>query len=398
MINIQKKNHDKYMLWATLPLILCGSVLYGPRVLLLCGIAIATAKAVDVLVSMLRKEPYESSDHSSELSAIIFCLMLPVNIPVYVVVVSVFLAVIVGKHCFGGKDVYPFNLAALAMCCAAVNWQDKVFVAVTPFSKVNFWTGYTTGATITTAGIVKNGGVPTYGTLDLLLGNHPGAMGSDFVIVIIAIGIYLIATKKITWHIPVSFLLTCVAIAAAFPRVYGFPVLESLQLELLNGVVLYTALFMLNEPTTTPGNPKAKILYGVLAGVLGMIFRYFGGFELGTCFALILVNTMDGVIDRFAENNFSVKAMLAATEKAIKDKAIKEKTEKAEKTTDKHTYRAQQPKEKTQFKPVGKAGQTFDIIGEAEDSIDEVIYSTRTLSIEEILKAEEEMKRRKGEK
>ena len=106
------------MLMATIPLIVCGTVLYSARVLLLCAIAMLTAKAVDVVVSMARHEEFDYTDHSSELSAFIFCLMLPVNIPVYIVVVSVLLAVLVGKHFFGGSDVYPFNLAALAMCYA----------------------------------------------------------------------------------------------------------------------------------------------------------------------------------------------------------------------------------------------------------------------------------------
>ena len=284
------------------------------------------------------------------------------------VVASVFLTILVGKHLFGGKDVYPFNLAALAMCCAAVNWQDKVFVAVTPFSKVDFWSGYTTGATVTTAGIVKNGGVPAHDTLNLLLGNHPGSMGSDFVLVILVTGLFLIITKKITWHIPVAFLATCTAIALAFPRVYGFPRLESLQLELLNGVVLFTALFMLNEPTTTPTNPKAKIIYGIMAGALGMAFRYFGGFEFGSCFAVLLVNTMDGVIERFASGEDKA---------AENSKAEKQPEEKP----GKKVYQAH-PKIKK---------DTLDIIGEAEDSIDEVLYSTRTISIDEILRAEAEL-------
>ena len=60
---------------AAVPLIICGTVLYSARVLLLCAVAVLTAKAVDVAVSMARREAFDSADHSSELSAIIFCLM-----------------------------------------------------------------------------------------------------------------------------------------------------------------------------------------------------------------------------------------------------------------------------------------------------------------------------------
>ena len=109
------------MMLAVLPLILCGTVLYGARVLLLNVIAAVVARVCDVIVSMVRNQELDSSDNSSVLAAIIFCLMLPVNVPLYVVIIPVILAITVGKHLFGGKDVYPFNLSALALCCAAVN-------------------------------------------------------------------------------------------------------------------------------------------------------------------------------------------------------------------------------------------------------------------------------------
>ena len=61
MTNIQRKNHDRNMLLATVPLIICGTVLYSTRVLLLCAIAMLTAKAVDVAVSMARREAFDSA-------------------------------------------------------------------------------------------------------------------------------------------------------------------------------------------------------------------------------------------------------------------------------------------------------------------------------------------------
>ena len=397
MTNTERKNHDKYMLWAIFALALCGSVLHGARVWLLCLVAIVTAKAVDVSVSMIRRTDFDSTDHSSELSALIFTLMLPVNIPYYVIIISVGLAVTVGKHMFGGKDVYPFNLAALTMCCAAVNWPDQVFSAVAPFSKVDLLTGYTANATISNASLIKDGGVPPYSTFDMLLGNYPGAMGADFVLVIAVIGIFMIARKKITWHIPVAFLATSALIAFVFPRIYGFSRLSSISLEMLNGSVFFVALFMLADPVTTPKTPKAKIVFGFLTAVLAMIFRYVGSFDIGTCFALLLVNTLEGYIERMVSGDkvkFEIadKAEEAAKEKAEKTVVRKIRLEKAEKTP-------KQPKEPKQPKAekVKTAHDAIDLISETEDSIDEVIYSTRTLSIEEILKAEaEQNKRRKG--
>lgn len=381
MTSIQRKNYEKSMLLAIFALALCGSVLHGARVWLLCFVAIVSAKAMDVLVSMLRRCDYDSTDHSSDIAALIFTLMLPVNIPIYVIVVSVCLAVMVGKHMFGGKDSYPFNLAALAMCCAAVNWPDKVFSAVAPFAKVELFSGYTAQSTLSNASLIKDGGVPPYSLIDMLLGNYPGVMGADFIIVIVVIGLFMIMRRKITWHVPVTFLVTCAAVAFVFPRVYGFSRLESIQFEMLNGSVFFVALFMLADPVTTPKTPKAKMVFGFVTAVMAMIFRYFGSFDIGTCFALLLIDPLEGCIERlFGSEKIKVAEITAEKEELQK--------------SDKKTYKASR-EEKPHREKLRGASDAMDLISETEDNIDNVLYSTRTISIEEILRAEAEQKKRK---
>ena len=372
MNNLKRQNHDKYMMIAVLPLILCGAVLYGPRVILLNIVAAVTARICDVVVSMMRRQEFDGSDNSSALAAMIFCLMLPVNVPLYVVIIPVVLTIIVGKHLFGGKDVYPFNLSALAMCCAAVNWPDKVFGAVVPFTKVEFFSGKAAAATISTASMLKDGAVPSYDVFQLMLGNYPASMGADFVIVIIALGLFLLMKKRITWHVPVTFLVTCAVIAFLFPRVYGFSHFNSFVLEMFNGHVFFIALFMLSDPTTTPRTPKAKIIFGIICGVTGMLFRYFGSFEIGTCFALLIVNTMDGYIERAV----SLRGRIKIAKVTPAESKVEENHEKAS-TAAKHR------------------GDTMKLISEAEDNLDDVIYSTRTIDINEVLRLEEQQKKQR---
>ena len=118
------------MVAALLPIALYASVLYSSRVWLICVVAAVTARACDVRVMSLRKIPLDTRDRSSIVAAFTFALMLPVTVPLYIVVMTVAMVIVIGKHAFGGKDVYPFNLSALAMCIAAVNWPDEVFKAV----------------------------------------------------------------------------------------------------------------------------------------------------------------------------------------------------------------------------------------------------------------------------
>lgn len=389
------RQHYDYMMLALAPLIICASFIYSARVLLVCGAAFITARIVDVAMAVIRKQEIDADDKSSAVAALTFAMMLPVSVPLYIVVVTVALTVMVGKHAFGGKDSYPFSLAALAMCVAAVNWPNEVFKAVAPLTSVNFWTG-TAQSALTGSSQIKLGGLPYISTFDLLLGNHPAAMGSSFVLVIVAIGIFLLATKQITWHIPVSFLATCTAFSLAFPRIYGVSRLYSLKYEILCSAIVFYAVFMMNEPATTPKNPRAKLVFGVLTGLLTMLFRYYGSYEIGGCFALLLVNATEGYWDRLFEKK---------TEDSTKeDKPVKEKV-KTEKTASKHQpepngkklYRKEPVAEKT-VKAVKQPKQpkemdattTLDIISRAEDEIDQVDFSTQTIDMEQALREFEE--------
>ena len=393
--------HYDYMLMALLPLMVCASFIYSARVLLVCGTAFITARVVDVGVAVLRKQEIDTDDKSSAVAALTFCMMLPVSIPLYIVAVTVALTVLVGKHVFGGKDVYPFNLAALAMCVAAVNWPEEVFKAVTPMTAVNFWTG-AAQSTSTALSQIKLGGLPYISTFNLLLGNHAAAMGSAFVLVILSIGLFLVVTKRITWHVPVAFLATCSAIAMAFPRIYGMSFLYSLKYEILCSAIVFYAVFMLNEPATTPKKPQAKLVFGVLTGVLTMLFRYYGSYEIGGCFAILLVNATEGFWDRLFEKSADEekaehKTELKAghkTEPKAKPKhkpavAVKEESKSSKKVYTKESKAKPAAKKEQPVNSMDKT-TTLDIISRAEDDIDQVSFSTQTIDMEQALREFEE--------
>ncbi len=443
MSSLSKKRltdrHYDDMMLALVPLIICACVIYSTRVLLICGTAFVTARIVDVAMAVIRKQEIDPDDKSSTVAALTFCMMLPVSIPLYVVVMTVAVTILVGKHSFGGKDAYPFSLAALAMCMAAVNWPVEVFRAVKPFTPVNFWTGAAQTA-VSGSTRIKNGGLPYISMLDLLLGNHAGTMGTSFIVIIAAIAVYLLVTKRITWHIPLTFVATCAVIAWFFPRIYGISRVDSLKFELLSSAVVFYAVFMLNEPATTPKNPKAKIIFGFLCGVLTMLFRYYGSFETGGCFALLLVNATEGYWDRlFASDK---KQNETQKETAVKEKvpaekkkqtkpqpAAENKDEKCisgenrnesvsrhdEKPEGKKLYKAdsadkpakanhqkpadrkpEEKKEEPKQPKKGRVGSTITMISRAEDDIDQVEFSTMSIDVNEALRDFEEKYGKEG--
>lgn len=415
VINYGKDYYNTWFL-ALLPLIVCATFLYSPRVLLICAVASITARATDVAMSVVLKRNMDGEDRGSILAALVFSMMIPVTVPLYVVVVTVALVIMAGKYFFGGKDVYPFSLAALAMCVASVNWPDKIFAAVVPFSKVNFWTGASNNI-ISGSSVIKLGGLPYISSFDLLLGNHPGAIGTGFVLIIIASAIFLIATKKLSWHAPVTFIATCAVISLLFPRIYGVPRLYSLKYELLCSNIIFFAVFVMNEEATSPKNNKSKIMFGFICGLVSMFFRYFGQYEIGCCFALLIVNATSGFWDRlFESGDMTVKKRFEGVftvvnkeykeleNKVVKNKTIKEIKDNNLDEENKETIKNNQnssSKNKTKKSKNNKAKKsnknddmsatkTLDIISKAEDYIDEVEFSTQTIDMKEALKSYEE--------
>ena len=114
--------------------------------------------------------------------------------------------------------------------------------------------------------------------------------------------------KDIRLSAALSFLITAGLIAFLFPRQVGLTdgsILLSVSFrlrcvrdELLTGAMLFSAVFLLNEPYTCAHHRLGRILYGVLVGAATMGFRYFGVYETGVCFALLAVNSISGWMDR----------------------------------------------------------------------------------------------------
>ena len=133
-------------------------------------------------------------------------------------------------------------------------------------------------------------------------------MGTGAALVILACGLFLWTQKDAHMSASISFLVTCAVIAFFFPRQAGLadsavlsnilPRLQCVRDELLTGAILFSAVFLINEPYTCVHHRMGRVLYGVLVGVVSMGFRYYGVYETGVCFALLAVNSVSAWIDR----------------------------------------------------------------------------------------------------
>ena len=276
----------KHICWMAVPPLCMACYLYGLRPLLLCGIAMLTGNLCDRLVSLLRHRVYQNSDLSNESFGLVIALLMPVTVDIYVLVAAVLAGVLIGKEVFGGYGSYPFNPAAVGYAVAAVSWPEQVFRYPQPYTAIPLWDA---------------SGVPVSSAIE-------DTMGTGAALVLLACGLFLWSQKDAHMAASVSFLATCALIAFFFPRQAGLaesdvlvnalPRLQCVRDELLTGAVLFSAVFLINEPYTCAHHRMGRILYGVLVGVVSMGFRYYGVYETGVCFAVLAVNSISAWIDR----------------------------------------------------------------------------------------------------
>ena len=295
-----QKSNDFYkdIIAATIPLIIMAVYLYGVRALALVIIAVLTSTICDRLAAIMRKKPFEKMENGSTAAAIIFTLLLPASISYYVLILGVVVAIMLGKHAFGGEGVYPFNLAAVGYAIVAVGWPTQVFMYPQPMQSLPVFNLEGVYLTESASYLLKMGGLPNISTQNLLLGNYAGPMGTTFIVVIAACALFLIVRGHKIAYSAVGFLAMSALVAFVFPRVYLAGRLDVMRYEILSGSFFFAATFLLADPNTTPQNDIAQIIYGALLGFISMMFRYFGIFELGVCFALIITNTVSDFIDR----------------------------------------------------------------------------------------------------
>lgn len=298
----------KHICFMAVPVLCMACFLYGVRPLLLCGIAVLTGNLCDRLVSLLRRRVYQGSDFSNESFALVIALLMPVTVDIYVLIAAVIAGVLIGKEIFGGYGSYPFNPAAVGYVVAAVSWPEQVFRYPQPYTNIPLWDTSMVPVSSAIEDTLRSGGMLNIGSLALGLGEYAVPMGTGAALVILACGLFLWTQKDAHMSASISFLVTCAVIAFFFPRQAGLadsavlsnilPRLQCVRDELLTGAILFSAVFLINEPYTCVHHRMGRVLYGVLVGVVSMGFRYYGVYETGVCFALLVVNSVSAWIDR----------------------------------------------------------------------------------------------------
>jgi electron transport complex protein RnfD len=269
-----------------------------------------------VVQKYLIKGPLTINDGSALVTGVLLAFNVPSNLPVWMTIVGAFVAIVITKMSFGGLGKNPFNPALVGRVFLLMSFP--VDMTTWPVPKAIFGGTAVTDAITgpTTLGIVKEGlragktvsellpQIPDYA--HELLGNQGGSLGEVSAIALLIGACYMFYKKIITWHIPVSYILSVVIFSGIFWLINPERYLDPL-FHLLTGGLMLGVFFMATDMVSSPINTKGMLIFGAGCGILTMLIRLWGGYPEGVSFAILIMNAFTPLINRsFKPRRFGV--------------------------------------------------------------------------------------------
>ena len=245
--------------------------------------------AVEVLFAQIRKEEVAEGFF---VTGFLIPMIMPPDVPLWIVAVATVFAVLFGKEVFGGTGYNFLNPALLARAFVffaypSVISGDKVWISNAPDA--------ISGAT--PLALVMNGhaeSMPT--TWELFVGTIPGCIGETCKIAILLGAAVLLFTQVADWRIMIPVFVGGY-VTAVICKLSGLCPIAAHD-QLLMGGFMFGAVFMATDPVTAAHTRKGKYIYGLLIGVLAILIRTLNkGYPEGMMLAILLMNIFAPLID-----------------------------------------------------------------------------------------------------
>ena len=259
---------------------------FGYYSLILIAVSIATAVLTEYVIKKLRRKRF-IMDGSAVITGLLFALILPPRLPIWMTVIGAVFSIAIAKEAFGGLGYNIFNPALAGRAFLSVCFPREMTTWVLP---THFNMDAVTGASPLSESFTMQADKLTL-YKNLLFGNISGSMGETSALLILAGGILLLAFRIIDWRIPVFYLAT----VALGSLILGSDII----FQLLAGGLMIGAFFMATDYATSPVMGNGRIIFAVGLGVLTVLFRNFGPMPEGVCFSILIMNAFTPLIDKY---------------------------------------------------------------------------------------------------
>ena len=280
---------------ALLPLTAYGIYLFSIPALVRIIVSVLCCVGFESLFRKICRLDIRVKDLSAVITGLLLALVIPPNLPIWMLILGCFFAIVVAKEFFGGLGANVFNPALVGRAFMFVSFSgamtswiqpgNSIFDAVstaTPLKLINAKEGIAMSASEIAKSLNLSSSTDLY--TQLILGNHAGCIGETSILLILLGFAYLLFKKVIDWRTPVTMMATAVAITA----IGGInPILT-----LTSGGLAFGAVFMATDYVTSPVTPKGKLLFGAGCGLITGLIRLFSGMPEGVMYSILIMNAV----------------------------------------------------------------------------------------------------------
>ena len=285
---------------ALLPAVAVSVLFYGWSELLILGVSVVSCVLLEYLITRyLLKKPCTVGDMSAVVTGILLALNLPATTPWWIVFIGAVVAVGVAKMTFGGLGQNLFTPAIAGRVFLLISFPAQMTDWTRPQGFIGNGIDAVSGAT--PLGLAKEGGIEAIAGLDysdMLFYNIGGSAGELSALALLLGFAYLLVRRVIRPYITLSIIATVAIFSGIFwaidPMTYTDPVFN-----ILTGGLLLGSIFMATDYVTSPMSNMGGVICGVGIGVLTMLIRYFGAYPEGVSFAILIMNSVVPLINKW---------------------------------------------------------------------------------------------------
>ena len=270
------------VLIAMLPTTVMGVYCFGFNAALLCVLGVAAAVLAEYGYQKITRQRVRIGDLSAAVTGLLVALNLPGNAPWWMPVVGSFIAIVLVKQLFGGIGKNFANPALVGRIVLFLSFSKTMTAWVFPDAV----------SSATPLAQLAAGQKPEL--LTLLLGSHGGCIGETCALALLLGGAYLLGRGVITWQTPVCFVGTVFVLSLVLGQ-------DALR-QVLSGGLLLGAFFMATDYVTAPQTYWGRALFGIGAGLLTCLIRFYGSYAEGVSFAILFMNILTPYLSRWTQS------------------------------------------------------------------------------------------------
>ena len=275
------------MLVALTPAMLVSLVVFGPSALLVTATSVASCVLFEYLWCRLRKLPNTIGDLSAAVTGVLLAFNVPSTLPLYMVVIGAFVAIVITKELFGGIGKNFANPAIVGRIFLAVAFPVAMTTFAPPrvaLSPVDLLSSATP--------LAPSANPHSY--LELLLGTHMGVLGETSALALLLGFAFLLYRPVVTWHIPLAYTGTVFLLSLLTGH---DPVAQ-----ILSGGLMLGAIYMATDYSTCPATKRGKLVFGIGCGLITCLIRFYGNLNEGVAYSILFMNLLVPYIDQLTPN------------------------------------------------------------------------------------------------